>query len=255
MSSRTAALYQSVQFRLDALESTVTTIRGQRTGGRAGLRQALDLVAQYPRWVRKFLADQRSRVKNDDAFGLVVEAVGIEVVAKTKFVEEWFTEGGRYRIPLSLTEAVERHVRDLDLGKRRAVLAIGPADNFDTEPRDLFTYLFSDSEIVAELPRVSRSSPKFAMVHVPRFEGGEALWWPIVLGHELAHLVVEEEGTVADLKIASRIDWSEFPGLKRTDRARWVQLAENWAIELLCDAFAVVRFGPAGVDLSSNFSM
>ena len=167
------------------------------------------------------------------------------------FVEEWFSDPGRLLIPLSLAEAVERHCRLLKLGKRRAVLAVGPADNFETRVQELSYYLFEDAQIGAQPPRLPRD--EFAMLQVPRLEGAEALWWPIVLGHELAHLVVEDQHTVRKLQLAKKIDWSKFKSVKRSQRLDMVGIAEAWAEELICDAYTVSRFGPAGAAAMAEF--
>jgi len=201
--------------------------------------------------VRQFVEDAVKRTSDDAALATLLATVAQDVVFKTMFVEEWFSDPGRLLIPLSLTEAVERNCRLLELGKRRAVLAVGPADNFETRVQELNYYLFEEAQIGAQPPRLPRD--EFAMLQVPRLEGAEALWWPIVPGHELAHLVVEDQRTVRKLNIAKKIDWRRFKSVKRSQRLDLVGIAEAWAEELICDAYTVSRFGPAGAAAMSEF--
>jgi deoxycytidine triphosphate deaminase len=248
---RTRALLRSLRFRLDSLADYTSIIRGERTGGRSGLREALDVISLYPPWIRQFVDDSVRRTKDDSALATLLATVAQDVVFKTMFVEEWFSDAGRLRIPLSLAEAVERHCKMLKLGKRRAVLAVGAADNFETTVQELHSYLFEDTQIGAKPPRAT--SYRFAMLQVPRLEGAEALWWPIVLGHELAHLVVANRASVAKLQLAKKIDWSKFKKVKSSQRLDFLAIAEAWATELLCDAYAVSRFGPAGAAAVAEF--
>jgi deoxycytidine triphosphate deaminase len=202
------------------------------------------MISFYPAWVRSFAEEQVNRSKDDAALVSLLGLLGIEVVLKTEFVENWFAEGSSLSIPLSLVEAVERESQSLHLGDRRAVLAIGPAYNFYTLQHDLGDYLFGNQAIPRARPD-GLPADQFAMVQVPRLEGGGGLWWPLVLGHELSHLAVIQDSTIPKLNLAKRIDWKVFAVLPK-DQAKFLDMAESWATELVCDAYCVRRFGPAG---------
>jgi deoxycytidine triphosphate deaminase len=241
---RTEGLRRSLLFRLAALDETVRTIRSQRTPGRAGIRQAVDIIAKYPAWVRRFVNTSVRRVTDEDALLNLLGLIAEDVVLKTNFIEEWFAEGSSTQVPLALAEAVERECVAAGIGKRLAVLAIGQADNFGSLPLDLVDYLFVQSHIQQRKPTGSPRQ-RFALVQVPRLEGGEGLWWPIVVGHEVAHIIAAERKSVASLGLARKIDWNAYkiPANRRTG---FLEVAESWATELLCDAYAAYRFGPAG---------
>lgn len=209
------------------------------------MRRALELIALYPAWVRQFVEEQLKRTADNAAIVNLLGLVGEQVVLKTEFVEEWFAEGSSLNIPLALVEAVERECKALGLGDRRGVLAVGRADNFGTWSQDLADYFFSNPAI-PQRPPPGVPTEKFAMLQVPRLEGGEGLWWPIVIGHELAHLAATHHGSVANLKLAQKIDWSKF-SVAPSAQAGFIDVAESWAAELICDAYTVHRFGPAGV--------
>lgn len=245
MDARGRGLYSSLVFRLDALDQNIQAIRSQRTAGRVGVRRALDMISLYPKWIRGFVDAAVKRTKDDAALDNLLGLIGLDVVFKTQLVEVWFAEGSSREIPLSLAEAVERECVASGVGRRQAVLAIGRADNFGTFPYDLDDYLYGNPAITR--PRPSKLRPdEFAMVQVPRLEGGRGLWWPIVVGHELAHLAAKHHASVASLNLAKQIDWSKFSILPK-DRPKFLEMAENWATELICDAYSALRFGPAGV--------
>jgi deoxycytidine triphosphate deaminase len=243
---RAESLYRSLMFRLEALELAVQSIRSQRFAGRAGLEAALDVVALYPGWVRSFVKRLVRRTTGDET--LLTNTLGlvaVEVSFKADFVEQWFADDAAVRTPLALVEAVERECIDLKLGARNAVIAVGHANNFRTQTPDLEQYLFDRTYIVASKP-AGLKKQKFAMIQVPRLEGGEGLWWPLVLGHELAHLVCESAGPISRLDLSNRIVWKDYPEVTVPARRSFMENAENWATELLCDAYCVHRFGPAG---------
>jgi len=228
------------------LELAVQSIRSQRLAGRAGLEAALEVVALYPDWVRAFIKRLVRRTTGDET--LLINTLGlvaVEVSFKADFVEQWFADDAAVRTPLALVEAVERECVDLKLGRRHAVIAVGHANNFRTQTPDLEKFLFDRTYIVARKPTGVKKR-KFAMVQVPRLEGGEGLWWPLVLGHELAHLVCESGVPLARLELPKRIDWKDYPEVTLPARRGFMEDAENWATELLCDAYCVHRFGPAG---------
>jgi deoxycytidine triphosphate deaminase len=218
------------------------------------MRRALDIISLYPAWVRQFAEREAQRTADDTALIYLLGLLCIEVVFKTEFVEDWFAEASALNVPLSLINACERECRTLNLGDRHAVLAIGPAYNFYTLDKELSDYLFGNQAITQ--PRPTNLPPDlFAMVQVPRLEGGEGLWWPLVLGHELAHLAASHDSTVAKLNLASRIHWKQY-SVPAKDQAGFLEMAESWVLELICDAYCVYRFGPAGaasiVDVLDN---
>lgn len=256
-------LRRSFDFRLDHLEHQISGLRGRLGAGQRGTGDALDLVSYYPGWVRAFLEREEQQAPDDTARVELVRALLLQVTGRASLVEDWFSPDAISGIPLSLLRAVERACDDLELGRREAILAIGSPDNYETLVRDLQEEVFSGLGPGHPVPRLPDrlDGRRYAMVQVPRLEGGEALWRPIVLGHELAHLRVIERRVLSRLRLAVRIDWNRFAGAELPDiprlgasqRLAVFRIAENWAEELLCDAYTARRFGPAGVAALAEF--
>lgn len=248
MSARTQGRLRSVNVRLDALERHLGELHGQLAGGRSGLAEAVSVVRRYPDWVREIVTVVAQQSSSDDDLAREYAAILSDIVLKISFVEEWFAGGSSLRISPSLSAAVEQGCIDLNLGKHKAVVAIGSPRNFETLPINLTDHIFSLSP---DVPRpTGLLEQDFALIQVPRMEGGEALWWPVVLGHELAHLAVAATGSASRAEFGKDLPWDE---LKRPKRHPLMATAEKWATELLCDAFAVLRYGPAGAAALAEF--
>jgi deoxycytidine triphosphate deaminase len=247
MSARTQGRLRSVNARLDALERHLGELHGQLAGGRSGLADAVGVVMRYPDWVRAIVDLVAQQSSSDEDLAREYAAILSDVVLKISFVEEWFAGASSLRISPSLSAAVEQGCIDLRLGPHQAVVAIGSPRNFETLPINLTDHIFSLSD---DVPRPHDLPQRdFALIQVPRMEGGEALWWPVVLGHELAHLAVDKFGSARSSEFDKQLPWDELTGPRRQTLAK----VENWATELLCDAFAVVRFGPAGSSALAEF--
>jgi deoxycytidine triphosphate deaminase len=256
-------LQEAMELRLRHLEKQVASLRGRIGAGQPGIRDALDLVAYYPGWVRDFFERENADAPDDAARVELARQILVQVVERVGLVEDWFRSEADISIPLSLLRAVERACEELELGERESVLPVGSPDNYETLVSDLHEVVFSGlgpGHAPPALPP-NLASRRFAMVKVPRLEGGEALWRPIVLGHELAHLRVIDRRVVEHFSLMRRLDWSRFDGatlpvitrLGATGRLTVFRIAQNWVEELLCDAYAARRFGPAGVAALSEF--
>jgi len=264
MSSREEALKVGLHSRLQALRGHLAELSAHIGGGRTGLQMALAMVMKYPAWIESLIPqidsfqDEEDRV---DELALVSQ----HVVRRTQTVEAWFSRGASLRVPAALFGAVERACVDLDLANERAVVAIGRADNLETLLKDLTEAFFS--ALPRWKPPEGLERDKFAMIQVPRFEGGDGLWWPLILGHEMAHLRCLKDKTAADFRIIDRLDWTRFekefgPTVQRRGkevrtvdafRDFYDETAHQWALELICDAYAIYRFGPAGAASLAEF--
>lgn len=246
--------------RLETLRSLVDGLHGRLEPSKAGLRAALALVREYPK-----AAEDALRVQWDlDPAGRTdaTRMYLTHLADVANLVETWFARGGDLGVPKSLARAVDREFEQLR-SKRRAVLAIGPPANFETYIPDLHASLFRNLSSRSSLPRRS-DFPTFAMIQVPRLEGGQAMWRPLVIGHEVAHLALADRP-----QVVARVDLTEdlrseqaqrlsVPGEYRAlfDPVPAVLLngiAGRWLEELLCDAYAVRRFGPAAIAAMGTF--
>lgn len=246
--------------RLQTLEGLVDGLHGRLEPSRAGLRAALGLVREYPGAARTALDVQWDLDPAGRTEAVRMYLTHLSDVAN--LVETWFAKGGDIGAPKSLARAVDREFEALR-SRRRAVLAIGPPSNFETYIPDLYDSLFRNLSSRSSLPPRA-DFPTFAMIQVPRLEGGQALWRPLVIGHEVAHLALGDRPNVV-----SRVDLS---GALASERAQKLSvpgqyqalfdpvptvllnaIAGRWLEELLCDAYAVRRFGPAAAAAMGTF--
>jgi deoxycytidine triphosphate deaminase len=211
------------------------------------------MVGRYPKWIEDCAS--LVRTGNPDERTSRLFTLVSHVVARAQQLEEWFGRSATQSIPATLFAGVERGCRELDLPNRFAVLAVGRADNLETLLDDLTGAFFGALEAGFEIPE-GLPLNEFAMLQVPRLEGSIGLWWPLILGHEIAHLKCEY-GSAESFDVLSRINWAASGGssASRTDRLRrkFENYVVRWANELLCDAFTVFRFGPAAVASLTQF--
>src|SRR6202035_4805782 len=252
MRTRAEVVHRALLTRLEALREYISELMAEPPRGRSGLEVAHKLLTSYPNWVSENVQVLWDRSPDDTARYAQLSVVLQSVVLKTAFIEQWFGQQAALRIPLSLFYAVEATCEELGLSGRRAVLALGSPDNFETFIADLKGYLYSPLRGAPEPPGLP--TDRFAMIHVPRFEGGEALWRPIVLGHEVAHLVVIERGALSSFDLPTKFDWARFSKtLPASEVYRLYRQSEAWVTELLCDAYMVQRFGPAALAAFAEF--
>ncbi len=243
LSPPTESLRRSLLFRLAALEESLEGLSKQSAAGREGVKAALELFCRYPEWVRRYARREVGNSVRDRTLATLLGEASVDVVDKADFVEQWFATGTSKDVPLALATAVERECSTLGMEETRAVLAVGRADNFRAYPDDLREFLFRGKKI--NYPEPSGSRRRFALIQVPRLEGGAGLWWPLTVGHEVAHLKLKPS-EVAKLDLATRMKWSRLK-VSRGKRAAFLTIATNWATEMICDAYCTRRFGPAGV--------
>lgn len=246
--------------RLDSLRRLVDGLHGSLEPSKAGLRAALGLVREYPGSAEKALAAQWDV---DPAGRLEATRTYLTHLADVaSLVETWFARGGELGVPKSLSRAVDREFEQLR-SKRRAVLAVGPPANFEAYIPDLYASLFLQLSSRSAIPR-REDFPTFAMIQVPRLEGGQSMWRPLVIGHEVAHLALADKR-----QVAARVDMTDDLNSEKAGRLTVPGayaahfdpvpavllngLAGTWLEELLCDAYAVRRFGPAAIAAMGTF--
>lgn len=253
MPSLDEELKLTFQQRLFALAEHVDGLLGGLEPSKVGLRTALGLVSQYPDAARRAFDAQWDVDPAGRSAAARVHLAHLQHVAT--IVEEWFARGAGAGVPRLLLRAVDDEFAALR-SPRRAVVAIGSPRNFETYIPDLWESLFEALGERAEAPE--RDHPPFAMIQVPRLEGGQAMWWPLVIGHEVAHLaLIDKPQPMAQVDLTSDLSEQNFSIPKGSsplhDPLPEVLVPQRWLEELLCDAYAVRRFGPAAVAAMGTF--
>lgn len=177
-------------------------------------------------------------------------------------LEEFFAGVLYDAVPPSLVDAVEAELTELLQTPRQVILSVGPADNYETVIAELQDFVFAAlGPHAPDLPP-ELAQARFALLRLPRLESSQPSWRPLILGHEVAHLAVLERSTIADLDVESRLDPVEtsklsipvhLQNLASSPALAVKTAAEQWAEELICDAYAARRFGPAAVAALGGF--
>ena len=176
-------------------------------------------------------------------------------------VESHLAHGTRRELTEAVSFEVGTELERVGAGEFQAVVAHGASDNFITTYGDIEAHVFGDLRTLAG--GAPRGPAPFALFNVPRIEGRAVYWRPLLLGHEVAHVAVEKHSSVAAFDLPSKFDfaaalhvpnpWGDTPG---PGAAKGLfEMATSWAVELMCDAHALNRFGPAFVaSLAEYFS-
>lgn len=179
-----------------------------------------------------------------------------------------FARGAQEDVPRALRSIARREFHWHGLHKHEPVLTVGPPDNFETHESDLFSYLFEGLFIATHDAKLDDlRERKLSIISVPYIEGTRALWHPIVVGHEIAHVRLDHIHSFESRVNLTR-GWIERhdPDWQKIQEDRWerrpgrvsprddvLKVLEGWVNEVLCDLNSVRRFGPAGMSAIAEF--
>jgi len=253
-------LRRAINERRDILSTRIAHLRGTLPGDRFALAGVLDLFAFFPNALGHVVEQEWGRNPSAVSRVQLLRPLLRHTTDVATFVEEWLGHTGSPAVPLYLLKSVERSCNSLGLGERRAVIAIGPADNFTTVVASIEDILFRKLGPLCPTVPPELISPA-ALMRAPRLEGTTSLWHPILLGHELAHLAVGFHDALADFDLQSSFDLTKaatipVPGMGPPGPAgalRLFEIGESWTEELLCDAFAVRAYGAGAVGALGEF--
>lgn len=205
MNEYAAELLRMFLERVDELDNHLRELRGKYSeGARPGFASALQLLEHYPDHLRS-----RARRQWEQAEGRAdLAADGLVTLTKDLLSREstigtWFDASDNVRIPRVLVDEVRRACKRLDMGVRQPVLAVAGPTEFETYVGDLREQLFANSDVPEP---AGLGNDRFVLITVPRREAASPRWWPIVLGHELAHLKLD---AIARSMVTHRRDQSD----------------------------------------------
>ncbi len=177
-------------------------------------------------------------------------------------LEDWFAGALFEAVPPGLVDAVESELEELLESPRQVVLSVGPADNYETLITELQDLVLGALGPHTPVLPVELQAARFALLRLPRLESSQPSWRPIILGHEVAHLALMERTTVTDFDIEAQLDPavtatlsvpSHLQNLASSPALAIKTVAEEWVEELICDAYAARRFGPAAIAALGGF--
>ncbi|MCF6378176.1 hypothetical protein L2K70_11235 [Nocardioides KLBMP 9356] len=166
--------------------------------------------------------------------------------------------------PVSLVRAVQRELDKLGTSGKstvRPLITVGGPGNFETDPVALWQTLYRPEV----LPGLDPPPEQVHVFSVPAIEGSRALWTPIAVGHEVAHIAERTRDLVDDMDVDSWLDAAEVEAWQQEDddhtgsasarvtTAELTEVLRSWAREVLCDLYAVSSFGPAAIAAQCDF--
>lgn len=250
-----AELRRAVFVRANELEEICRRLRGPISPHRQDLRDALEIAGQFPAALRHVTEYEWQRNPNPADRELVLQQLLRHAIYVADFIEEHLAHGTRRELSEALADEIRRELESLGLSNYRVVISHGQANNFVTKYGDFSHAVFGP---FASTPGVVVPAVvKYAFFKMPRIEGAGVAWRPILLGHEVAHIGVYDFGSVETFDLQSKFDFAKAAGLPNPvgpvgssalDIARGLyRIAEAWTTELLCDAHALYRYGPAAI--------
>jgi deoxycytidine triphosphate deaminase len=261
--STAAELLRAIKIRARGIEVTARNLRGSISQSRKDLRRGLDLFEAFGRETGKAADEEFARTSpHADAQASVLLPLLQRLTVAGTLLERHFTHGERREHSEFLSREIRTVLVELGLDRYDVVTSHGDADNFITSHGSLESTLFGPLIPVVG-PQPFLTGRHHALFRLPRLEGWGLMWRPWLLGHEVAHLAVVEFDAISTFGLNSKFDYkraatlpSPLAGGTTTDVQRQkalYEIASNWLTELLCDAFAVLRYGPAAVAAMGEF--
>lgn len=252
------ALLIATKHRLDDLKILLDALTGRLAGSAEATRKALGLFETYCAVLgRRIDLDWDQFADDDETRTSLLRFYLRDIGVRLEELEEWFAGGADASVPPALVDAVAEECRIAMPSKRHVILAIGDPDNMATLVDELPDLVFQTTQTLLNDEGIELPEDKFALIQVSRFEANNPIWRPLIVGHEIAHLALLDLAIVDDFGIPDRLDparvaaldtvpdhygnLSGFPALAMETAA------EDWLEELICDAYAVRRWGPAAV--------
>ncbi len=249
-----AELRRAALIRLEEVESVARELRGPLGPARQALSDALTLVERFPTAARSVIETELGRATDAATSLQLLYPVLRQINHVLDLVETHLAHGTRTQLSQALADEVSAELATLNLPEYHVVLSHGEASNFSTVFGDLQHALFAP---LSAPPAIQASPAKYAFFRIPRVEGSAVPWRPILLGHEVAHIAVREHNALAVYGLDTKFDFhaaSAIPNPRAQNNGQphsvamgLFQIATAWATELICDARALHRYGPAAV--------
>jgi deoxycytidine triphosphate deaminase len=247
-------LHQALQIRCAALERLVTDLSGNLGKSWTSLQDTLQLVAEFPAEVVASAAVELALNNDPDPTAQYISILLRHLNLVIDFVEEHLSHGTRPELSDALAEEIREEMVTLGLTDWSLCMSHGGPNNFVTTYGDIAGMIYAPLAIAGGRSRPAR---KVALFKIPRVVGSGVLWRPVLLGHEVAHVAITEHQALASFDLDPKFDFAAAGSLPNPNTADpndpasvtagLYKIAEKWAIELLCDAQSLRRFGPASI--------
>lgn len=264
-----AALKSSLADRARALETYLESLKADHGRSDGSFRRALDICRAYTRtFVRQLESDWEEAADREQYRQALASALK-SFLRRERWIDQRFARSTQSDVPRALKTIAREQFDDLGLQWHDPVLTVGPPDSFETQLPDLGNFLFADIHLPLEDDdlKLAESEAKLSIFSVPYIEGTRVLWYPIVVGHEIAHIrldqgvdrpshrdLIDPLARQRDTSFSELIDelLNEGSDSALIQRDLNQQLL-SWTGEMICDLNAVRLFGPAGLAAIAEF--
>ncbi len=269
MASDLTVLKSSLSDRANALGSYLGELKADLGRSDASFGHALDVCGAYTRGFVKQLDHDWREAVNRNEYRLTLESSLDSFLKRERWIDQRFARSSQGDVPRALKTIARQQFREHTLYGSEPVLTVGPPDSFETQLASLAEFLFEDFHIVLDGAdqELRERGPNLSIFSAPYIEGTRVLWYPIVLGHEIAHIRLERGPGLAahreivaawlsrqDLGYSALIDTMLRDALDPSQIRRDLnQQLLDWTTELICDLNAVRLFGPAGLSAIAEF--
>ncbi len=251
--SYTDELQRAIRFRTGEIERIASDLRGSIPPARKSLHKAFALLDPFGTGVADLVETEVDRAPDEAALAPILETLLRHLTLVADFVEKHLAHGGRHELSQALSDEVSEELEALGLAHYNVVLSHGGAANFETLYGDIDGHI--NGPVGSSTPTSPITDRFFALFSIPRVEGSGIYWKPILIGHEVAHVHVSEQAAVDDFDLASKFDFARAgtivnprsPDALTPHAPGLYRIAQDWTKELLCDAHALHRYGPAAV--------
>jgi len=250
-------LLASAHDRLQDLESLLESLTGRLAATAETTRSALNVFDTYRRVLARGIAHDWERFDDAEDRVRLLRFYLRDIGARLEELEEWFAAGVDASVPPALVDAVEGECARLLTSDRRVILAVGPPDNMATLVDELTDVVFESTKHLLEGEELTATAQRFALIQLSRFEANNPIWRPLIVGHEVAHLALLDRPVMENMDLDALLDPAEiaaltslpehYENLQAFPELAMQTAAEDWLEELICDAYALRRFGPAAV--------
>lgn len=229
---------------VELLESQKATTTGRQSGVSLALTVLVGLLHRSIEDVDAILSRHDAGLGDDDDDEEVLVNELHVLRSRIDAYDSHFARQSRGISP-AIDYLLMREAAAWSIRPRSVIVTVGEPDNF----------AFGEPTFgLAEDPDSAKS---ILAISVPRIEGSRASWLPIILGHEFAHYLMRHSPvpTLSDMqtRIEAAMDQKIEEAKSKEATAEPLsetfaikRVADDWLQELICDAYAVAKFGPAG---------
>lgn len=157
---------------------------------------------------------------------------------------------------------IDRRLEELELEHYILVTTPGSARDFYIERKSSLGDALRTLKLKLDIPdSQADAADAVRLLKVPHDDGASALWHPISLGHEIAHLRFTEgwvEGWMATLDdttdnagLKLAFPWAKNPGAATRDS--WYVELRRWLMEVACDATLYRYYGLGGKEALASY--